>query len=148
MLNASGIATGIAALTVAGVTFKDLSSFSDQDYSRDVPAFLPNPGEWLSGSSSSLQTFGRPSDRFWLVERTFNYVYLHEAVGAVRSTSDIMKGMADKTDLIWEALLELDVTDVDVVNVVWSKPVTVTDPSDNQFYGLTCEITVREKVNA
>jgi hypothetical protein len=147
-MNAKGIAAGIAALTVTGVTFKDLSSFSDQDYSRDVPAFIPNPGEWLSGSNSSLQTFGRPSDRFWWVERTFNYVYLHEAVGATRSLSDFMASMADNMDLIWEALLELDVTDVDVVNVVWSKPVTVTDPSDNQFYGLTCEITVKEKVNA
>jgi hypothetical protein len=148
MLNAAGIAAGIAALSVTGVTFKDIDSFSDADYSRNIPSFMPNPGEWLSGSSSSLQTFGRPSERFWLVERTFNYVYLHEAVGAVRATADIMTGMANNMDLIWEALLELDVTDVDIVNVVWSKPVTVTDPSDNHFYGLTCEITVKEKVNA
>jgi hypothetical protein len=147
-MNAKGIATAIGALVVTGVTFKDLASFNDSDYSRDVPCFIPNPETWISGSNSQLQSFGTANSRFWLVERTFSYVYLHEAVGATRLLSDFMPDMADKMDAIWEALLELDISEVDITNVVWSKPVTVTDPSDNKFYGLTCDITVREKVNA
>ena len=51
-------------------------------------------------------------------------------------------------DLIWEALLELDIPDIDVISVAWSKPATVTDPSGAQFVGISCEIGFREKVNA
>ena len=148
MLNAKGIATGIAGLTVTGVTFKDITSFADASYDRDVPCFMPSPETWLSGSASTLQTFGTAANRFWLVNRTFGYVYLHEKVGATRTLADFMTSLADKMDAIWEALLELDVSDVDIVNVSWSKPVTVTDPAGGQFYGLTCDITVKEKVNA
>jgi hypothetical protein len=148
MLKSKDIAIAIAAISVTGVKFKDLSSFSDAAYGRDIPVFMPNLENWIGSSNSTMQTFGTASTRFWIIERTFSYVYLYEKVGAVRTLSDISSAMADSMDLIWEALLELDIPEVDITNVTWSKSVTVEDPSGNQFYGFTCDVTVKERVNA
>jgi hypothetical protein len=147
-LSAVAISNAIEAITVPGVRFLGIGSFADANYSRDVPAFVPNPDNWLSGSSSSLQTFGTSSTRFWFVERNFSYLYIHSTVGSTRTLADNFISLANNMDSIWESLLELDIADTDIVNVSWSKPSTVTDPSGNQFIGVTCTITTKEKVNA
>jgi hypothetical protein len=147
-LSATTIATAIAAISVPGVTVKNINTFADANYSRDVPLFMPNPENWLSGSTSTLQSFGLASTRFWLVDRTFSYIYLHAQVGSTRTLSDVFTALAANMDLIWESLLELDIPDIDVVSVSWNKPSTVTDPSGAQFIGINCEIGFREKVNA
>lgn len=151
-LSSANIAAGIAALTVTGVSIKDIDEIPQQIQPRDCPILFPHPDGWMGGASAepstSAATFGTPSTRMWIFNRTFQYVYLHAPVGAGRGIADQYPGLAAKADAISEALTTLDVSNVDVKNVAVGTFGVLADPSGGQFYGFILTITVREKVNA
>ena len=150
-LGAGGIATAIAGLTISGMTVKDVTATPQQVQPRDCPILFPMPNGWIKGGSAEPAdgpaTFGTPSTRFWMFNRTFDYVYLHAPVGAGRGLLDQNPGMGSSADAIMTALTTLDVTGVDVKNVSIGQFGTITDPTGTQFYGFIVSIVLREKVN-
>jgi hypothetical protein len=151
-LSSTTIATGIAALSISGVTVKDVSGIPDEAIVRDLPLLFPSPDDFIDGASSEPSTgpatFGTPSTRMWIFNRIFNYIYLHAAVGEGRGLMDHRPGMCTNCDAIITALLTLDLAGIDVKNVEVSDFGELQDASGKHFYGCKLKVTMREKVNA
>jgi len=148
-LNSAGIHTAIAALSVSGVTIKDLSGIPTQVTSRECPIFYPTRKTGgTSEPSTGAATFGTPTTRMWLFNRTFEYIYLHAAVGEGRGITEHYTAMSAKEDALLTAIIALDVSGVDVKLVETTEYGIEVDPAGNQFYGCKVNITLREKVNA
>lgn len=149
-LSATTITAAIAALSISGVTVKDISGIPDQVLDRDCPIFFPSPGNWLgtaSGFPEDDTTFGTPSTRYWQAHRTYNYVFLAAIVGSNRSISEQYNAATAYMDSIPTALVALDVATVDVENITHQPLGVVTDPSGAKFIGTTFAITLRERIN-
>ena len=149
-LSTSSITAGIAGLTVSGLTIKNITAIPEQVQPRDCPIFFPHPVQFIQGGAGGeegLETFGIPTTRFWLFNRTYRYLLLYAAVGSTRGIVDIYPGYVSKIDALMEAITELDVTDVDVKNITVSELGVIEDPAGAKFYGCTIDIMVREKVN-
>jgi hypothetical protein len=147
-LSSATIATGIANLSVTGVTIKDVTAIPESVNARDCPILFPSPDGWLlGGNPDGPTTFGTPSTRYWVFDRGFDYVYLHAPVGSGRGLIDNIPAMATKLDLIMTAITLLDLTNVDVKGVSCSAFGLLVDPAGNSFYGCHVQITIREVLN-
>jgi hypothetical protein len=151
-LSSATIATAIAALSITGVTIKDADEIPETVNARDCPLLFPSPDAWLGGAnmepSDGPTTFGTATTRYWIINRSYRYVYLHEVVGATRGLKDVIGAMATKADAIIEALCEMDVTDVDVQSVNTGEFGVLEDPAGKAYFGFTVTITMRERINA
>lgn len=150
-LSAATNATAIAALTVTGVTIKDADEIPEKVNARDCPVLFPDPNNWLGGANmepgDGPSSFGTADMRYWLINRQYRYIYLHEAVGATRGLKDVISAMAEKVDLLIEAMCELDVSGVDVQTVTTSDFGVLEDPAGNGFFGCSVTVTLRERIN-
>lgn len=151
-LNSPAIAAAIAALSVSGVTIKDLSGIPQQVQPRECPILYPSPSGWNQGGSAELSqkgpaTFGTPTTRYWEFDRTYNYTYLHAPVGSGRGLYEHYTAMTTNEDAIMSILTTLDIATVDVNGVKISAFGTVQDPAGSSFYGYTVSITMRERLN-
>jgi hypothetical protein len=149
-LSTANIAAGIAAISISGLTIKNITAIPEQVQPRDCPIIFPHPVQYIQGGAGGeegQETFGTPTTRFWLFNRTFRYLMLYTPVGSTRGMVDIYGGFSAKIDAFMEAVAELDVTDVDVRNITVSELGVIEDPAGSKFYGCTIDIMVREKVN-
>jgi hypothetical protein len=151
-LSASTISAGIAAMTVSGVTIKDIDEIPEAVMVRDCPVLFPSFDTWMGGANGEPAegptTFGTASTRYWIFNRIYRYIFLYAPVGSGRGLRDHFAGMVEKADAVIEALCELDIDGVDVQNVTLGEFGVITDPSANNFYGFTLAITFRERINA
>lgn len=150
-LNSAAITAAIADLEVTGISIRDTGEIPQTVTSRDCPVFFPMPDNWIGGSqiaSEEQSTFGTPSTRYWTVLRDYQYMYLHHAAGAGRGNRDHYAAMVELLENLIEAILTLDVSGVDVVDVGHSPIGTYKDPAGNQFGGCPVTITFRERINA
>lgn len=147
-LNAIGIAAGIAALSITGVTVKDIDEIPDKVEGRDCPVLIPGP-VWITGGTGSNEsdpaTFG---PGMWVMQRGFAYRYFHAPVGAGRGLKDHYPAMATNLDAIQTAITTLAIAGVDVVSIECSEFGLVGDPSENQFYGFDVAVALKERINA
>ena len=146
-LSTSSITAGIAALSVSGVTIKDMSGIPEQGFARSCPLMYPEPLSMVAQYDDSPQTF-TVAGGYWPVTRTIRYTYLHAQAGTERGIYAHFAGMTAKADLLVEALATLNVTGVDVLRVEVVNFGTVTDPAGGQFFGFQVDVTVRERINA
>lgn len=150
-LSAANIATGIAALSVTGVTIKDVDEIPERVQGRDCPILFPSPDGWLLGGngepSDGPTTFGTASTRMWTFNRAYRYIFLYEQTGATRGLKDVISGMAADVDLIMEAVAEMDLADVDVQNITVSEFGVIEAPGGNAFFGCMLDFTFRERIN-
>jgi hypothetical protein len=150
-LSAGTIATGIAALSVSGVTIKDVTAIPDTVNGRDCPILFPSPDGWLLGGngepSDGPTTFGTAITRMWTFNRTYRYVFLYEQAGATRGLKDVISGLAGKVDLITEAVAEMDLTDVDAQSITVSNFGVIEAPDAKAFFGCILDFTFRERLN-
>jgi hypothetical protein len=149
-LNSAGIHTAIAALSVTGVTIKDLAGIPTRVTSRECPIMFPLKKTGGSAEPSTGPSgFGTASTRPWTFNRGFEYVYLHAEAGEGRSISEHYEAMSAKEDLILTALTTLDVSNVDVIKVETTEYGVMLDPSGvNRFFGFKVITTLRERINA
>lgn len=149
-LSTANVAAGIAAISLSGVTIKNITSVPEQVQPRDCPIIFPHPVQYIQGGAGfeeGLETFGTPTTRFWLFNRTYRYIFLYTPVGSTRGLVDIYAGFSAKIDAFMEKLTALDISDVDVKNIMVSELGVLEDPAGSKFYGCTIDIMVREKVN-
>jgi hypothetical protein len=148
-LSSSTIATGIAALSISGVTVKNVTAIPEFVNNDSLPILFPNPEGWILGGNSipGPLTMGPVSSRYWEFDRTFDYVFLYAPAGGNLGMLDKIAGMAGKLDLIMTALTTLDLADVDVMSVNCTAFGALGDPNKTQFYGCHVQITLREVLN-
>lgn len=146
-LNAAGIATAVAALSVSGVTIKDLTAIPQAVGQRDCPILYPSPDNWMGSTTAALKTFGTANSRYWEAQRNLNYVYLHAAVGSERNLAVYMQAMAQKVDAIFTAFLTLGLANTDVRGFGNGPYGVLADAAGNQFYGCLLSLAVWEQVN-
>lgn len=145
------IATGIAALSISGVTIKDVTAIPETVSGRDCPILFPSPDGFMLGGNGEPETgpttFGTPTTRLWTFNRTYHYVFLYEQAGATRGLKDVISGMAAKVDLIIAGITTLDLADVDVMRINVSNMGVIEAPDGKAFFGCLFEITIRERLN-
>ena len=155
-LNSLAIATGIAALgpiTASGtINILDITAEPQQVQPRDCPVMFPMPNGWMGGGnnepSDGPETFGTPTTRSWVFNRSYKYVYLHAPAGAGRGLLDNNPGMSQNADAIISALVQLDLTNIDVKNVGIGQFGVLQDPAGSKFYGYLVTVMLRERINA
>lgn len=150
-LNGAGITSAIAALSISGVTIKDVASIPQNVYDRDCPLLFPQPGSWMEGGqalSENNTTFGTPSTRYWTSSHKLNYVYLHSEIGSGRGVADVYTDAVANVEAILTALITLDVSGVDVESVSNGSIGNITAPSGKRFTGCEISVSVRQRINA
>ena len=150
-LNSAGISAGIAALSVSGVTIKDVTAIPENVFDRDCPIFFPMPGNWLDGGDAAGDeetTFGTPSTRLWHFHRTLRYVFLHSAVGTGRGNKDNYADAVSKLESITSTITTLDVSGVDVEKITHTPLGILNNPAGKKFLGCEVMITLQERINA
>lgn len=149
-LDSAAITTAIAAMSVSGVTIKDTDEIPSIIYDRDCPMLFPAPGDWIDGSSAAVDdetTFGTATSRMWVVHRTFHYIYIHSEVNSARGYYEVYGNAADDIENIAVALMQLDISNVDVESVSHNKIGTMKSPNEKSFVGCDFNITFRERIN-
>jgi hypothetical protein len=155
-LDSAAIATGIAAMTVAGITIRDVTAIPEQVQARDCPILFPDASKFVVGGNgepaNGPATFGVPGDRLWQFNRTFSWLYLHSAVGSKRGILDHYSGMCTNCDAILTAIAELDLyssdnSEIDVMSIQVGQFGTVQDPAGAMFFGFSLSVQFREKIH-
>lgn len=151
-LSATTVSAAIAALSITGMTsIRDVDNIPDELETRSLPCMFPSPENWLDaggGAPSAETTFGTPSTRYWQVHRGYNYIWVYKEAGDGRGLKSHYSGGSTMLDAIMTAIVQLDVSGVDVESVTHTRFGIVTDPSGKDFYGAFISIGCLEKINA
>ena len=146
-LGVTTIATAIASLSISGVAVKDLNAIPQQVAARDCPILYPSPDNFIGAGTTAIQTFGTVNQRYWEVNRSLTYVYLHALAGTERTLASYWQSMAGKVDAVWTAFIGLNVSGVDVTDISTTAFGVLQDAAGNQFYGCLFSLGLKEKVN-
>ena len=103
------VADSIAALSVSGVTLKDVDNIPE-DATGLGPLIIPAPN-YLTNFSMTRQSYGGGSSAEMDVSYTLNYRLLFAPVGAGRGFIGVVDVMVDKLALFLDAVLAIDTID-------------------------------------
>jgi len=99
------ISNAVAALSVSGLTIKDVDEIPQAVNNRDCPLLVPNPDNYVSGFYVVSDSFGIGSGHKWTAQYTLNYILLYAAVGAGRTTvMEKYSGMVSTAFAFFDAL--------------------------------------------
>jgi len=122
-ISATTIATSIAALSVTGVTIKDLTGIPEAVYARDCPLLFPQPQPFMANLRLVRQSYGTGTYKKDVLY-TLRYVYLHCQVGSGRGIYDIYQDAIGKITAVIDTVLAndvlsgaIDIVPQDVINV-------------------------------
>lgn len=148
-LSFTTITNTIAALSVAGVTFKDIDEVPTEG---DRVAIIVPLDNFITNFSLDDMTLGMPSVRQMTVTYTLNYRLLLVRVGAGRSnTIEAYNDLTIKVGLFLDAILAMD--DITGVVDLVPSPSAVTsfgqvlDPSGLAYFGCDFHLDCTEHVN-
>jgi len=150
-LNLRNVADAFAALSVSGLTIKELDGIPSEVGVRSS-LLIPLPN-YLTDGEVERDSFGA-SKAAMTVSYTINYRLCYQPVGTTRvMTLDVFQGLVQMVGLIWDAVLAIDVfiaahsEVVDIIPVSISNMGIVNDPADMPFYGCDLAFRVQEFVN-
>jgi len=78
------VTDSIAALTVTGLTIKDVDQIPQGLLGRECPVLIPNPDNFVTGFKVEPDTLDKTK---WTVTYTLNYLLIYAAVGSGRTTT-------------------------------------------------------------
>jgi hypothetical protein len=138
------ITSSIAALSISGVTIKDVDEIP-QSARLLCPVLLPQPNDFVTDFAPTFQTFGSNGTPKIDLEYTLHYVYLHCEAGAGLSQLEIYSGLMTKLSAILVALLSNDA----VTGLVDMKPEignigVIEDPTGTQYWGILISLRILE----
>ena len=138
------VADSIAALTVSGVTLKDVDNIPE-DVTGMGPLIIPAPN-YLTNFTMERMSFGGGSSAEMDVKYTLNYRLLFAPVGAGRGFIGVVDVMVDKLALFLDAILAIDTISgcEDITPSGVSNFGVVTDPAGNQYFGCDISLDVLE----
>ena len=138
------VADSIAALSVSGVTLKDVDNIPE-DATGLGPLIIPAPN-YLTNFSMTRQSYGGGSSAEMDVSYTLNYRLLFAPVGAGRGFIGVVDVMVDKLALFLDAVLAIDTIDgcEDITPDGVSNFGVVTDPAGNNYFGCDISLNILE----
>jgi len=140
----STVTNSIAALSISGVTIKDIDEIPDTARLL-TPLLIPQPNNFVTDLSVSFETFGSNGGAKINTNYTLNYVFLYCEVGGI-SAFAAFGGLMTKLSALFDAINSNDAITgaVDVkINSVGNIGV-ITDPAGNEFWGLEFSLRILE----
>ena len=139
------VCTSIAALTVAGVTIKDMN-YIPPSGERITPILFPNADSPLSNYTDERMSFGGGSSALMDVDYDLNYIFIFCKMGAGRTGLDYIQKFMEKVQLIIDAIIGVDTingaVDIRVSNV--GDATVMADPAGNNYLGCSMTFHVKE----
>ena len=115
------VTNSIAALTVTGLTIKDIDEIPP-DCARLCPVMFPEPLNFITNFTSTRDTFGPAAIANKTAEYDMNYTFLYVPLSTGRTGLDTYDEMMAMVSLIQDEILENDdlagVTDISPQGVV------------------------------
>lgn len=135
----------ISAISVAGLTVKDINEVSETWQIRGATLY-PLIDNLFSFNKYERMTFGSGTDKKINVSYTLNYRLLYAPLGSGRGIKDVFSGMMTMIMLTLDALNNLDNPSgaIDAVPSVAQGSPVVKDPAGNDFWGCDIAIDVME----
>lgn len=143
------VPNSIAAMSVSGVTIKDVDEIVDSVTDRACPIIQPIPNGFVTDFSVERDSQGPGSTALQTVMYTLNYRLMFAPVGTGRGLLGVWADMLVKARLFLDAIIAND----DLAGTVDIRPVgalnfgPVSDPAGNQFHGCDFALRVQEFVN-
>ena len=140
----STVADSIAALTISGVTIKDIDQIPDTARML-CPLLIPKPDNFVTDLSVSFETFGSNGGAKINTNYTLNYVFLFCEVGGMGAFA-AFSGLVSKLSAILVAINSNDAITgaVDMkINSIGNIGV-ITDPAGVEYWGLEFSLRVLE----
>ena len=139
------VADSIAALSVSGVTIKDIDGIPEEVHQRNCPLMFPDPDDFVTSLTVEAMSSGAGTSGKNDVKYTLNYIFLYVPVGSGRYLADNIVGLVNKTVLILNELIANDAVTGSVdIDPKPGKFGLVEDPTGNQFEGVRIAIDVHE----
>ena len=145
----STICNSIAAISVTGVTIKDIDEIPESVLVRDCPIMYPEPDGFISEFKYIRDSTGPGSVAKATVTYNMTYAFLYTSIGSGRGLFDVYDDMLTKVGLILDAIIISDgITGVvDLVPGDTLQFGAVPDPAGNMFIGTRLVFSVTEFVN-
>jgi hypothetical protein len=105
----STITNSIAALSVSGLTIKDMDEIPSGITARDCPMLVPDMDSFVSGLEIISDTFGAASVHKWTAKYHLNYLLLYAQAGTGRvNIVEHYSGMVQKAFAFIDAVVAAD----------------------------------------
>lgn len=146
-VNFETVTNSIAALSISGVTIKDIDEIPE-DAAMLTPILFPQPPGFITDIAPSFETFGSNGAAKMNLEYTLNYVYLHAPVGSGINAFAPYAGMITKLAAIIVAIMSNDAITglVDLKLNALPNLGIVTSPNDVDYWGVLISLRVTEYV--
>jgi len=144
-LSISTVTNSIAALSVSGITIKDIDEIPSKVDASDCPILYPEPLNFLSNVSVTPAAFGTGGSGPFDVDYDITYAFLYAKVGSGGELLDHYKGMVDKVCLIIDKIIISDAI-TGAVELSFNGTVdfaAIQDPAGYLFHG--CHLTFHVK---
>lgn len=141
------LTSSIAALTVTGVKIYDVDEIPATGSKVELPAFFPQPADFITGFTAERITFGSNGTAKIDVNYVLHYVYLHsKATIGLKSLPENNKPMLQILLEILKVILANDAMDgaVDVQIDGVPNISQISDPDGNQWWGALVDLRVLE----
>ena len=140
------ITNSIAALTITGVTIKDIDEIPQGVMDRDCPMLVPNPDNFINSFAAVADSLDKTK---WTVTYTLNYLLLYAMVGSGRTTTmEKFSGMVSKAFAFIDAVAAASVL---TGSVDWSPGVVdnfdIVTIGQNSFHSCRVTLEITELVN-
>src|SRR3990167_3616665 len=98
------VATAIAAISISGVTVKDISAIPEAVNEQDCPLLAPRPDNYVSNLRVAEDTFGGPVAALKSCYYTLNYTFYYSPVAAGAGLFEKYDDMVTKAAAVLLAL--------------------------------------------
>lgn len=131
------VMNSIAALTVSGVTIKDVDEIPERVNARDCPILFPWPAGLITNLAVERVSFGSATQARKTNTYNITYRYLHSPMEMERGLFVTMPALVANLDLILSAIVDNDVLtgllDLDPSGGISIGP--IQDAAGNTFHG-------------
>ncbi len=141
------VTNSIAALSISGVTVKDIDQIPTSA-SMLCPILFPQPNDFVTGITPTFETYGSNGGAKINMTYTLNYVFLECEAGSGISAFDAYNGLITHIAAILQAVLSndaitgaVDITPHGIPNIG-----VIEDPAGNQFWGALLSFEILEYV--
>ena len=136
-LSITTVTNSIAALSVTGVTIKDIDEIPTRVDAYDCPILYPEPIDFVTNLTVTPAAFGTGGSGPFDVEYDLTYTFLYNQVGADTELLSHYSGFVAAVCLILDKILVSD-NITGCVELTWNGTtsfVAVSDPAGNIFHG-------------
>ena len=142
------ITNAIEALSINGVTIKDIDQISAQ-WKSQPNVLYPNPEGFLTNFTLEYQSFTRGASSQVDIKYTLNYRFLGVEIGDLSNMPAAYSQMVDKVILIINAMITATApysgrVDMELAGVSFGARV---DPAGNGFHGADIALNITEMQN-